>query len=141
MRSWPVPLLRSWQCCITSVWRRSHPTSATVLTTSVGDTHSPSLTLTVDCTFHIHTCTPLISRKSHTSVRSTASLLPTPSHRTDTHTQLVPVQLTGSEQPYSPLTPGDQNAMNELMQMRLSAGGGGGMMAEKLEVSVWSLSL
>lgn len=30
---------------------------------------------------------------------------------------------------------GDQNAINDLMQMRLSAGGGGGMMAEKLEVS------
>lgn len=29
---------------------------------------------------------------------------------------------------------GDQNAINDLMQMRLSAGGGGGMMAEKLEV-------
>ena len=63
-------------------------------------------------------------------MHSTASLFPT-------HTQLIPVHLTGPEQPYSPLTPGDQNAMNELMQMRLSAGGGGGMMAEKLEVSVW----
>ncbi|XP_029480629.1 signal recognition particle subunit SRP68-like [Oncorhynchus nerka] len=31
---------------------------------------------------------------------------------------------------------GDQNAMNELMQMRLSAGGGGGMMAEKLEALI-----
>jgi len=29
---------------------------------------------------------------------------------------------------------GDQNAINDLMQMRL-IGGGGGMMAEKLEVS------
>lgn len=31
---------------------------------------------------------------------------------------------------------GDQNAINDLMQMRLSAGGGGGMMAEKLEVNL-----
>lgn len=31
---------------------------------------------------------------------------------------------------------GDQNAINDLMQMRLSAGGGGGMMAEKLEVLI-----
>ncbi|KAG5853746.1 hypothetical protein ANANG_G00029560 [Anguilla anguilla] len=31
---------------------------------------------------------------------------------------------------------GDQNAMNDLMQMRLSAGGGGGMMAEKLETLI-----
>lgn len=30
--------------------------------------------------------------------------------------------------------PGDQNAINDLMQMRLT-GGGGGMMAEKLEVN------
>ncbi len=36
---------------------------------------------------------------------------------------------------------GDQNAINDLMQMRLSAGGGGGMMAEKLEVGVLSLQL
>uniref|UniRef100_A0A8C1CBL5 Signal recognition particle subunit SRP68 n=4 Tax=Cyprinidae TaxID=7953 RepID=A0A8C1CBL5_CYPCA len=31
---------------------------------------------------------------------------------------------------------GDQNAINDLMQMRLSAGGGGGMMAEKLEALI-----
>ncbi|XDV36020.1 hypothetical protein PO909_005874 [Leuciscus waleckii] len=31
---------------------------------------------------------------------------------------------------------GDQNAINDLMQMRLSAGGGGGMMAEKLETLI-----
>lgn len=31
-------------------------------------------------------------------------------------------------------TIGDQNAINDLMQMRLT-GGGGGMMAEKLEVN------
>ncbi|XP_066560333.1 signal recognition particle subunit SRP68 [Amia ocellicauda] len=31
---------------------------------------------------------------------------------------------------------GDQNAMNDLMQMRLSAGGGGGMIAEKLEALI-----
>ncbi|KAL1006054.1 hypothetical protein UPYG_G00067270 [Umbra pygmaea] len=31
---------------------------------------------------------------------------------------------------------GDQNAMNELMQMRLSAGGGAGLMAEKLEALI-----
>ncbi|KAK1162373.1 signal recognition particle subunit SRP68 [Acipenser oxyrinchus oxyrinchus] len=31
---------------------------------------------------------------------------------------------------------GDQNAMNELIQMRLSAGGGGRMMAEKLEALI-----
>lgn len=31
---------------------------------------------------------------------------------------------------------GDQNAINDLMQMRLT-GGGGGMMAEKLEVNMW----
>lgn len=30
---------------------------------------------------------------------------------------------------------GDQNAINDLMQMRLT-GGGGGMMAEKLEVNI-----
>jgi len=30
---------------------------------------------------------------------------------------------------------GDQNAINDLMQMRLT-GGGGGMMAEKLEVRI-----
>ncbi|MGH0168132.1 UNVERIFIED_CONTAM: hypothetical protein FKN15_062701, partial [Acipenser sinensis] len=35
---------------------------------------------------------------------------------------------------------GDQNAMNELIQMRLSAGGGGRMMAEKLEVSTAPVS-
>ncbi|MGH0190144.1 UNVERIFIED_CONTAM: hypothetical protein FKN15_042573 [Acipenser sinensis] len=34
------------------------------------------------------------------------------------------------------LFPGDQNAMNELIQMRLSAGGGGRMMAEKLEALI-----
>lgn len=33
------------------------------------------------------------------------------------------------------LISGDQNAINDLMQMRLT-GGGGGMMAEKLEVIV-----
>ncbi|XP_056102103.1 signal recognition particle subunit SRP68 [Rhinichthys klamathensis goyatoka] len=31
---------------------------------------------------------------------------------------------------------GDQNAINDLMQMRLSAGGGGGMMAQKLETLI-----
>lgn len=31
---------------------------------------------------------------------------------------------------------GDQNAINDLMQMRLAAGGGGGMMAEKLEALI-----
>ncbi|XP_015212257.1 signal recognition particle subunit SRP68 isoform X3 [Lepisosteus oculatus] len=31
---------------------------------------------------------------------------------------------------------GDQNAINDLMQMRLSAGGGGGMIAEKLEALI-----
>ena len=33
---------------------------------------------------------------------------------------------------------GDQNAINDLMQMRLT-GGGGGMMAEKLEVNLREL--
>lgn len=40
-----------------------------------------------------------------------------------------------------PFFQGDQNAINDLMQMRLSAGGGGGMMAEKLEVRRLSLFL
>ena len=35
---------------------------------------------------------------------------------------------------------GDQNAINDLMQMRLT-GGGGGMMAEKLEVNIQDLTL
>jgi len=35
---------------------------------------------------------------------------------------------------YFSLIAGDQNAINDLMQMRLT-GGGGGMMAEKLEVN------
>lgn len=38
------------------------------------------------------------------------------------------------------LIAGDQNAINDLMQMRLT-GGGGGMMAEKLEVNRQQLAI
>ena len=54
---------------------------------------------------------------------------------TPTHTQIHTLPCASPHfQPLPSPSPGDQNAINDLMQMRLAAGGGGGMMAEKLEV-------
>ena len=137
MRSWPVRSLRRWQLCIVSVWTRSHPTSAIVLTTLVSNIHT-----------HTHTGgigeklillgildSLLWLFKAFWDIESVGTCAVFEHRHTHTHTHTHTLCLTLTR---SLSITGDQNAINDLMQMRLT-GGGGGMMAEKLEVNIQEL--
>lgn len=106
MRNWQVLLLRNKQCCIIREWMRSHLTSDTVHITLVRNR--------MNRLFPLYYVDGNVQKQKRICFSWTFFVL---------HKSVFCVWFVG-----------DQNAINDLMQMRLSAGGGGGMMAEKLEV-------
>lgn len=112
-RSWPAPSLRRSPFCTASVLRKYLPTFGTVLTT-------------------------LVSMFTGTSRSATWTLEGTGGQDSGVSCAVSQSWSSLSLCPWNVFllwALGDQNAINDLMQMRLT-GGGGGMMAEKLEVNM-----